>query len=393
MRPSSPAAAYLLVEPPGVIRAATDGGHDVRPGERVSDVLETTWDALALVARTAASAETPRGRFRVHPLHDGGDHVVAMLLEALPGYQRASSRPPQSSTRVALSLAAVTGKDPAARAAIDLAMRLAKTMLPIYICGEEGSGAEVVATAVVDAGGRSEGPFVRARAGSPGVEARPEWLFGIAAERCHGGILYIEDVEELDADTGRRLARELDKGVLADVHFIGTGVSDLRERVAERSFSRELFLLVRSSTVTLPALRDRDDFELVVRQMLADIDAAHGRAGEKRERYEVTREAMKKLRSHDWPGNLRELLGWLERAVASAAPDRVLREVHLPAEVDEPRAAESERRSHGLRRDAERAALEEALRASAGNVSLAAKKLGVARSTLYRMKQRYNIGS
>lgn len=390
MRPSSSAAAFLLVEPPGVVRAATDVSHDVRPGERITEVLDTTWDALALVARTADFAETPRGRFRVHPLHDAGDHVVAMLLEELPVRAGLSSRPPQSSTRVALSLAAVTGKDPAARATIDLSMRLAKTMLPIYICGEEGSGAEVVATAVVNASGRTDAPFVRARAGAPGVEARPEWLFGIGAERCRGGTLYIEDVEELDVDTGRRLARELDKGVLADVHFIGTGVSDLRDRVAERTFSRELFLLVRSSTVTLPALRDREDFELVVRQMLADIDAAHGQ-GEKRERYEVSREAMKKLRSHDWPGNLRELLGWLERAVATAAPDRVLREMHLPAEVDEPRAADSERRSHGLRRDAERAALEEALRASAGNVSLAAKKLGVARSTLYRMKQRYNI--
>jgi transcriptional regulator of acetoin/glycerol metabolism len=100
--------------------------------------------------------------------------------------------------------------------------------------------------------------------------------------------------------------------------------------------------------------------------------------------FDVAPEAMRRLSSYSWPGNLQELRALLARTTATT-PSGPIRELSLPSEGGALGATE------GLRRVAERRALEEAMRSARGNVSVAARQLGVARSTLYRLLERHSL--
>ncbi len=388
--------SFALVESPGVVRAVSSSPVGLSVGDETKQAIGVTWAALLDTVRDAqargegaATLITPRARFRATALTGATNNITSVLLvlEETAGTRVNSSVPPPASApRFVADLAAVAGKDASARAAVDLAMRFARTMLPIYIAAEEGSGADVLAAALLRANNRADGPQRRVSARDADMLAT---LFPANAAPFGNGTLLLEDAQELDNDAGARLARELDRGIYAETQLIATGAGDLRGRVAKGTFARELYTLVRSSTVSLPALRDRDDLEYLVALTLSELDKTATdvpRAG----RLELRPEVMPRLREHVWPGNLRELRAWFERAAAAAFPKTQLAVEHFPFDVSE-RGGEEGKARTGLRRSAEKAALEEALRAAAGNVSVASKKLGVARSTLYRLMLRHGI--
>lgn len=385
MSPLLSPPTFCLVEAPGLVKAASFAGGELAPGAPTSPVLGVEWADLVRAATSTKQLSTALGPLRVEALLGADGEVTAVLIVGEESARRGSTIPPASTTRVVIDLDVVAGNDHAAQAAVDLALRLAKTPLPIYIAGEEGAGAEALARAMVEASGRGHAPLFYARVGAP--ESSLSELLARPLAELRGATVLVDDLHELDVEHGRALAREIDRGVLSDAQFIGTGRADLRERVLQGTFARELHTLVRSSTVTLPALRDREDKDELIEKLCAVVGRASSR--DKSARLEVSSQALEVLRAHVWPGNLRELASWLERAAASAAPGRVLKPAHFPLDAAEARPERSERK--GLRQVAERGALEEALRAAGGNVSLAAKKLGVARSTLYRMKQRHNV--
>jgi sigma-54 dependent transcriptional regulator, acetoin dehydrogenase operon transcriptional activator AcoR len=392
--------SFALVESPGVVRAVSSSQVGLNVGEDVKQAIGVGWQALLETVREAhargeggATLVTPRARFRATALTGAANDTPSILLvleEAAGARVNSTIPPPSSAPRFVSDLAAVAGKDASARAAVDLAMRFARTMLPIYIAADDGSGADVLAAALLRANNRAEGPLRRVSARDPDMFAT---LFPANGGSFGNGTLLLEDAHELDNETGARLARELDRGIYAETQLIATGSGDLRGRVAKGSFARELFTLVRSSTVSLPPLRDRDDIEYLVALTLSEIERkltdAHGapRAG----KLELRPEVLPRLREHLWRGNLRELRAWFERAAAAASPKTLLGVEHFPFEVSESRGEADGKARTGLRRSAEKAALEEALRAATGNVSVASKKLGVARSTLYRLMLRHGI--
>jgi transcriptional regulator of acetoin/glycerol metabolism len=392
--------SFALVESPGVVRAVSSPQVGLSVGDEIKQAIGVSWVALLDTVREAhargeggVTLVTPRARFRATALTGATNDIASILLvlEEAAGARVNSTIPPPSSTpRFMADLAAVAGKDASARAAVDLAMRFARTMLPIYIAAEDGSGADVLAAALLRASNRADAPVRRVSARDPDMLAT---LFPSNAAPFESGTLLLEDAHELDSEAGARLARELDRGIYAETQLIATGAGDLRGRVAKASFARELYTLVRSSTVSLPALRDRDDLEYLVALTLSELEKTltdvHG--APRAAKLELRPEVMPRLREHTWPGNLRELRAWFERAAAAAAPKTLLSAEHFPFELSE-RSAEGDGKARtGLRRSAEKAALEEALRAAAGNVSVASKKLGVARSTLYRLMLRHGI--
>jgi sigma-54 dependent transcriptional regulator, acetoin dehydrogenase operon transcriptional activator AcoR len=391
--------SFALVESPGVVRAVSSPQIGLTVGDETRQTIGISWAALLEMVRDAnargeggATLITPRARFRATALTGATNDIASVLLvleEAAGARINSSVPPPSSAPRFVADLAAVAGKDASARAAVDLAMRFARTMLPIYIAAEDGSGADVLAAALLRASNRADGPLRRVSARDPDMLSA---LFPPQAGPFGNGTLLLEDAQELDNEVGARLARELDRGIYAETQLIATGAGDLRGRVAKGTFARELYTLVRSSTVSLPALRDRDDLEYLVALTLSELEkkATDAQAGPRVGRLELRPDVVPRLREHVWPGNLRELRAWFERAAAAAAPKTQLGAEHFPFEVSE-RSGEDGKARTGLRRSAEKAALEEALRAAAGNVSVASKKLGVARSTLYRLMLRHGI--
>jgi transcriptional regulator of acetoin/glycerol metabolism len=159
----------------------------------------------------------------------------------------------------------------------------------------------------------------------------------------------------------------------------------LRERVEAGTFREDLFHRLSGLVVTLPPLRERSDLQALARAVLAEAGAPG---------IELSAEVLALLRAHRWPGNLRQLRNVLRSAWAVAGSAGTLQREHLPADflaapagaapaeaALAPPQAESSARTLG---DVEIDTIRAALAACDGNVSLAARRLGVSRNTIYR---------
>jgi DNA-binding NtrC family response regulator len=271
------------------------------------------------------------------------------------------------------------------------AERFAPLPWPVLIRGETGVGKEHVARALHDRGARSGGPFVAFNAGGLTRELVESELFGHARgaftgavqahrgafEQAHGGTLFLDEVAELAPEMQTRLLRVLETwGVRrvgseverpVDVRLVCATHRDLGAMAREGRFRSDLYYRIHRLVLDVPPLRSRlDDVEPLARHFLAQMRPELGFR-------ELHAEALQRLRSHPWPGNVRQLRNVLEHAavdsdgasITLAAIDRALRRIGDCLDS---------RPSAG--------ALREALEHYGGNVSAAARALGIPRSTL-----------
>jgi transcriptional regulator of acetoin/glycerol metabolism len=159
---------------------------------------------------------------------------------------------------------------------------------------------------------------------------------------------------------------------------------DLPALVEQGPFRRDLFYRIHGASVTIPALRERDDRVWLARALLERL-APH--PGPRAPRLAEDAEAW--IRAHDWPGNVRELKSAILHAIALAEGegDGEIRREHFPRPLvssGPPPRIDPTAPGTRTRDQVVRDAAEEAVRACSGNLSEAARRLGVARSTLYR---------
>lgn len=268
----------------------------------------------------------------------------------------------------------------------------AASSLPLLVCGEVGVGKSSYVDALLKRSPRAHSSVVRLSARALPSE---EELFGVETAdsrggrlvegqlaKADGGVLVIEDVDDLPDGVSQRFVRLVQDGELSPVNSALTRRVDLRlvatcssqpaghVRPAAHAEVHRLFPL----TVTVPPLRRRvDDVEALARHFARGASGGVAEAG-------LTREAVAKLRAHSWPGNAHELRTVVEAAVRTANGGLIdathLALVTRPADVDG--AAERER-------------LLSALAAGAWNQSRAAEILGVSRRTVIRKMLRFGI--
>ncbi len=269
--------------------------------------------------------------------------------------------------------------------------RFARLPWPVVIRGETGVGKEHIARALHERGVRNQGPFVALNAGGLPRELVESELFGHARgaftgaihahrgafEQADGGTLFLDEVAELPPDLQTRLLRILETWRVrrvgseterpVDVRVICATHRDLRDMVRDGCFRADLYYRLHRLVVEVPALRSRpDDVEPLASHFLQSMESEVGPR-------ELAADALARLRSYPWPGNVRELRNVLEHAAADsdgfliglAAIDRALRRISEPF-VQKPSID----------------ALRDALEHYGGNVSAAARALGIPRSTL-----------
>jgi transcriptional regulator with PAS, ATPase and Fis domain len=227
--------------------------------------------------------------------------------------------------------------------------------------------------------GYGDGAFTGARRG--GSDGR------LAA--ADGGTLFLDEVAEMPDALQASLLRALEDGTYTRLgesrarrsrfRLVAATCRDLVAMVRDGAFRKDLFFRIQGAVVTLPALRDRSDRVELARALLARQAARDGAAPRR-----LSADAERWIDAHDWPGNVRELVHALDHAIALSDGSPVLERAHLPAPMLHAAAAPT-----SSRKDALRGALEQALDLAQGNMSDAARRLGVARSTLYRMIERY----
>ena len=353
----------------------------------------------------------------------GGDQTGHSTIGRLIG-STAPARPTRS--RLAcqaeedrLTLDGLCTGDARLRMAIDRARKVLGRDIPILIQGESGAGKEMFARAYHNSGPRGEGPFIALNCaaipetlieselfgylGGAFTGARKEGAMG-KIQQAHGGTLFLDEIGDMPLNLQARLLRVLQersvtplgsgKAVAVDISLVCATHRRLKEEVAQGNFREDLYYRLNGLSVALPALRERTDLRELVRKLVrAEAGGAEVGVGEP---------AMEVLERYSWPGNIRQLNNVLRVAIALLDEgERIIDIHHLPEElVDEmPVPAAPARDSSaaapvasmapmapaaGRLEEIEQQAIQRALDAAGGNISAAARKLGISRNTLYR---------
>src|SRR5882672_6080499 len=336
-----------------------------------------------------------------------------------------------SSSHRGAALAAIIGEDPALRAVLARAARVAPTMMPILVTGESGTGKELLARALHELGPAPAGPFVAVNCGALPRELAESELFGhergaftgAAARRsgwfeeASGGTLVLDEIGELPLELQPKLLRVLETGRLrrvggsgeaaVRVRVVAMTLRDLEGEVARRAFREDLYYRLAGFHLALPPLRARrDDIPLLAQTFLREIEPEVGPR-----RLDVG--ALAALRAGRWLGNVRELRNVVRRAailtrehigeadleLGAAAPFRLGEEpppirgpAAAPHALDVPADCDAVQLAGRTFDEIEREVLAWALRRNAGSRRRAARALSMARSTFCDKVKRYGIG-
>ena len=306
----------------------------------------------------------------------------------------------------------VLGVSPPMRRLETLISRIAKRGTPVLFVGETGAGKEVCARHLHALSHGSEQPFIAVNCAAIPDNLLESEVFGHEkgsftgaatrhlgyAERARGGTLFLDEVAELPLSLQAKLLRVLEErsfhrlGGEAAVPFQARIVCathrDLGAQVAAGRFREDLYYRVNVVTLAVPALRERpDDIRLLLSTFFAELAPAANPALRG-----ISSLAEDAALAYAWPGNIRELRNRLERAVILAVGDWLMPGDLFPESARVTDEAGSRARSLAAARDAaERQEIERALRETQGQISEAAKLLGVSRTTLWERMRRFSI--
>lgn len=280
----------------------------------------------------------------------------------------------------------------------------------MLILGENGTGKELIARAIHANSRRSKGPMVSVNLGGIPRSLFESEMFGYAKgaftdardsrkgrfEMADGGTIFLDEIGELDAACQVKILRVLQEHTFerlgestsrhSDFRLISATNADLKAMVADGTFREDLFYRLNLITLRVPPLRERPgDIPALVRAFMSQVAAEQGirQPG-------ISAEALRALASYPFPGNIRELRNRVERAMLIYADGRS----ELGPEcfdLETPVGGDFAMPTAGSLDDVERRTVIEALRRADGNISHAARVLGLTRQALYRRLDRLNI--
>ena len=299
-------------------------------------------------------------------------------------------------------------------AAVVRARQFARSLAPILIQGETGVGKELFASAIQAESLLADGPFVICNCGALSEELIGSELFGYVKgaftgasnegrvgrfEQASGGTLCLDEIGEMPLNLQPYLLRVLDEGLVCrigennprkvQVRLLAMTNRNLLDEVAAGRFRRDLYHRISVTTVVIPPLRERgSDVDVLVKHFLSLLGTLHQLPIPS-----VDRDMLKVLRSYHWPGNIRELRNFIESVLLSNSNGRLTLD-DLPRELLEPGPSEREHTGIAPVKELaanERQTIEHAIKTSGGNLTRAAKQLGISRSTLYRKINSYQL--
>jgi transcriptional regulator with GAF, ATPase, and Fis domain len=307
----------------------------------------------------------------------------------------------------------LVGESPAVQRALHQVEQVAKTASTVLILGETGTGKELIARAIHRRSSRATEPFVTLDCSAVPENLLESELFGHEKgaftgainrrvgrfERAHSGTLFIDEIGELPLEHQPKLLRVIQERefepvggratIRVDVRLVAATNRDLAALCETRDFRTDLYYRLNVFPIQLPPLRERpEDIPALVRHFVRRLSAPMGK-----ELASVSSETMLVLARYEWPGNIRELLNVVERAIILSGPqtlDATLRHVMTSLRARPPQRMQVAARSENLN-EINRAHILAVLRETNGIVAGpagAAARLGVKRTTLCaRMKK------
>ncbi|NLT24091.1 MAG: sigma-54-dependent Fis family transcriptional regulator [Syntrophorhabdus sp.] len=349
------------------------------------------------------------------------------LLRALQyrkekGYQRAPA---------ALKMDGIIGKSPRVGACLNLVAKAAQGDANVLISGETGTGKELFALSIHNNSSRRHKSFVVVDCASLPQNLVESTLFGhkkgsfTGADRArdglirqaHGGTLFLDEIGELSLSIQKSFLRVLqmrsfrpigsDTEITSDFRLISATNRDLGKMVEEGQFREDLLFRIRTLHIDLPPLRDHpEDIRELLVHYVARLCEQYG-VGNKG----FSPEFLAALKAHDWPGNVREFISTLEKAISEAFHQPTLYPKHLPSdirirlkrseldtgsgfephhEMAEPIPVLKAYRDEAVAA-AEREYLERVIKTSRGRLEEICRLSGLSRPRLYALLKKYNL--
>jgi len=318
----------------------------------------------------------------------------------------------------------ILGDGPALKRAILLGRQAAGSESTILLTGESGTGKEMFAHSIHNLSDRKPGPFVAVNCGAIPRELIASELFGYQEgaftgasrggrpgkfELASGGTLFLDEIGDMPMEQQIALLRVLqdqtitriggDRALVVDVRIICATHKDLRVEIRKGAFRQDLYYRLNVVSIPLPPLREHpEDIPLLLAVFAHKFTSRKGLPD-----LSIDPELIRALQAYPWPGNIREFQNGVERMVHSVQGS-VLALEHIPEEfIDSPdpmaefRAIGALEVPKGKGKVRERLLGEERVEILAclvkcrGNLSKASRELGMARNTLYRKIQKYEL--
>ena len=311
----------------------------------------------------------------------------------------------------------IIGESPIMNDVFILMRKVIPTDTTVLILGETGTGKELVARAIHTNGSRKTGMFVPQNCAALPDTLLESALFGHKKgaftdavsdkkglfQMADGGTIFLDEITDTSKAFQQRLLRVLqegeihplgsDKAVKVDVRIISASQKDLGEEVKQGRFRADLFYRLNVFPVTLPTLRERhSDIPILIEHFLRVYSQRLGK-----EINGISQEVLSSLMVYQFPGNVRELENIIERAVVLAKDGSTLTEDQISLHSDQPLdfnlifPGEEDKKLKSMVEALEKKAILQALQRWKGNISKAAKSLGLSRPGLYQKIDRYEI--
>ncbi len=414
-------------------RQALDVLERERPDLVISDLRMPELDGLALVERVkAAHPEMPVVLLTGYA---SVDSAVEAMKRGASDYMSKPFSPDELLFRVERALAwtqlteenrylrervergepygQIVGQSPALTEVMRLVDKVAATDARVLLTGESGTGKELIARTIHRRSPRRDAPFFAVNCGALAESLLESELFGhergaftgaVATKKgifevADAGTLLLDEIAETSLAFQTKLLRVVEQGeflrvggtrpLKVAVRLIAASNRDLRKAIAEGRFREDLFYRLSVVQIYVPPLRERsEDIPLLAAHFLAVYSVQI-----KKKARGIHPDAMLALTRYRWPGNIRELENVIERAVIMMEDGDEISPDHLPVELLEGLDGRAAVEPMEEVRDAERQLILRTLRECRWNRSLAAKKLGIGRRTLYDKLARLGVPS
>jgi two-component system, NtrC family, response regulator HydG len=379
-----PAATVIFITGYGDIELAVQG---IKEG--ATNFILKPWDNKKLMATIEASLKVHQSKVELESLRST---QKVLMAERDQGYSN------------------LIGNSSTMKKVMSVALKVARTDANVLILGENGTGKEIIARAIHRASPRGENVFINVDLGAITESLFESELFGYKKgaftdakedragrfEAANKGSIFLDEIGNLSQNLQSKLLSVLqsrkvvrlgsNKEIPIDIRLICATNMPLYQMVNENKFRQDLLYRINTVEIALPPLRERlEDIEPLVEYYL-DVYCKKYKISSKR----INTGTLKRLQKHDWPGNIRELQHAVERAV-------ILSESNILEPHDFFMEEGGDKNNHDFTPDnmnlgeVEKILIRKVIDKHGGNISRAAKELGLTRASLYRRIEKHGI--
>ncbi len=379
-----PAATVIFITGYGDIELAVQG---IKEG--ATNFILKPWDNKKLLATIEASLRVRESKVELESLRSTQKVLIADQNQ---------------------SYSNMVGSSPAMKKVMTIALKVAKTDANVIILGENGTGKEVVARAIHRASPRHDNVFINVDLGAITESLFESELFGYKKgaftdakedragrfEAANKGTIFLDEIGNLSQNLQSKLLSVLqsrkivrlgsNKETPIDVRLICATNMPLYQMVSENKFRQDLLYRINTVEIALPPLRERlEDIEPLV-ELYLNVYCKKYKISKKR----ITAGTLKRLQKHDWPGNIRELQHAVERAVILSESNILQPTDFFMEETGDKKKDDFSPDNMNLE-EVEKVLVRKVIDKHGGNISRAAKELGLTRASLYRRIEKHGI--